>query len=109
MGIRKKQTEFFQMLAKLIMKSIELETPIAPLEWKRDIETQRKYVARGVSKTMNSRHLDGLAMDFVFLEDLEDDGKINYSPEKYKVLGEFWESLGGIWEVDLEITLIRKK
>jgi len=33
----------------------------------------------------------------VFLEDLKDDGKINYSPEKYRPLGEYWETIGGRW------------
>ena len=31
------------------------------------------------------------------LSRFEDDGKINYSPEKYKSLGEYWENLGGRW------------
>ncbi len=31
----------------------------------RTIETQREYVKRGASKTMNSRHLTGHAFDFV--------------------------------------------
>jgi peptidoglycan L-alanyl-D-glutamate endopeptidase CwlK len=31
----------------------------------RTVEEQRKYVAAGTSKTMNSKHLDGLAVDLV--------------------------------------------
>lgn len=34
-------------------------------EGARDIATQRKYVRQGKSKTMNSRHLYGLAIDYV--------------------------------------------
>ena len=34
-----------------------------PIEGVRSIETQRAYVEKGVSKTMNSRHLTGHAVD----------------------------------------------
>ena len=72
-------------------------TPLTPLEWIRSYEQQKIMVARKASKTMKSKHLTGLAMDFCFLSDIEDDGTINYSPDKYKELGEYWESLGGRW------------
>lgn len=40
----------------------------------RTIETQREYVRRGASRTMNSRHLTGHAFDFVPIVD----GKPNF-------------------------------
>ena len=85
------------MLGRILCRATDLGTPVCILELYRSLETQRIYVARGVSKTMNSKHLNGLAVDLVFLSDLQDDGVINYSPEKYKLLGEYWESLGGRW------------
>lgn len=97
MTLREKQTRFAAMLGRLLVKTIDLGTSVFILEMYRSIETQRVYVARGVSKTLNSKHLEGLAVDLVFLKDLQDDGKINYSPEKYRPLGEFWESIGGRW------------
>lgn len=97
MTLREKQTVFARMLGKLLCKATDVGMPVLILEMYRSLETQRAYVARGASKTLNSKHLEGLAVDLVFLEDLKDDGKINYSPEKYKPLGEFWESLGGRW------------
>ncbi|HZX36531.1 MAG TPA: M15 family metallopeptidase [Thermodesulfobacteriota bacterium] len=97
MTLREKQTAFAAMLGKLLCKAPELGTPVLILEMHRSLETQKAYVARGASKTLNSKHLEGLAVDLVFLEDLKDDGKINYSPEKYKSLGEYWENLGGRW------------
>lgn len=42
----------------------------------RTIERQRQLVAAGASKTMNSRHLTGHAVDLVPLLDLDRDGKI---------------------------------
>ena len=97
MTIREKQTKFAGMIGRLVMKSIDLGTPFFILEMYRSLETQKGYVARGVSKTLNSKHLDGLAIDIAFLLDVHDDGKLNYIPEQYKPLGEFWESIGGRW------------
>ena len=97
MTLREKQTQFADMVGKLLCKAPELGAPVFIMEIYRSLETQRVYVARGASKTLNSKHLEGLAVDLVFLEDLRDDGKINYSPEKYKPLGEYWESIGGRW------------
>lgn len=85
------------MEAKLILKAEELGTPIVRLEWMRDIETQKKMVSTGKSKTTNSKHLEGLASDYAFIDDIEDDGRINWHPDKYRELGEYWESLGGRW------------
>src|SRR3990170_1255321 len=97
MTLREKQTRFALMLGKILCEASALGTSVFILEMYRSLETQRAYVARGASKTLHSKHLDGLAVDLVFLEDLKDDGKINYSPEKYKPLGEYWENLGGRW------------
>ena len=97
MTLREKQTKFWFMVAQLILKSVTLKTPIFISEWTRTLEQQRINVARGVSKSMKSKHLDGLAIDIIFLEDVRDDGKLNYDNEKYRALGEFWESLGGRW------------
>ena len=53
-----------------------------------------------VSWTMNSKHLERLAVDFNFFVD----GKLTYSDEKLDLLGTYWESLndlnewGGFWK-----------
>lgn len=49
-------------LAKLAIRLSPVDFSI--VEGLRSIETQRDYVARGASKTMNSRHLTGDAYDF---------------------------------------------
>jgi len=98
MTLREKQCEFWNMVAKLILYAKEfLGASITIIEWLRTIDTQRVLVARGASKTMNSKHLKGLAVDVVFIEDLTDDGELNYEIDKYVNLGLFWESIGGTW------------
>lgn len=97
MTLREKQTKFLIMDAKLVLFAAEQGSPIFCTEWFRTLEQQRIYVARGVSKTLYSKHLDGLAKDYVMLSDIKDDGIVNYTPDQYKKLGEFWESLGGRW------------
>ena len=97
MTLRERQSRFWVMVARLIACAEASGTPIVVLEWMRSKETQAIMVARGSSKTMNSNHLLGLAVDVCFIDDLMDDSVINYSREKYKLLGEFWETMGGRW------------
>ena len=45
-------------LVKVVTAALQLSAvDFAVVEGVRDLETQRKYVAKGVSKTMHSRHL----------------------------------------------------
>ena len=98
MTLREKQAEFLVMVSKLIsFAEVCLHKKLFVLEWYRTRETQESYVRRGVSKTMNSKHLKGLAVDLAFLDDVLDDKILNYTPEHYKPLGEYWEKLGGRW------------
>jgi peptidoglycan L-alanyl-D-glutamate endopeptidase CwlK len=59
-------------LQKVVKRAIQL-TPVdfTVLEGLRTIERQKKLVAAGASKTMNSRHLTGHAVDLAPLEDGE--------------------------------------
>ena len=51
-------------LVKVVERAIELtEYDFSVVEGVRSLETQKAYVAKGVSKTMNSRHLTGHAVD----------------------------------------------
>ena len=51
-------------LVKVVERAIELtEYDFSVVEGVRSMETQKAYVAKGVSKTMNSRHLTGHAVD----------------------------------------------
>ncbi len=51
-------------LIRVVKRAIELtEHDFSVIEGLRSLETQRAYVAKGASKTMNSRHLTGHAVD----------------------------------------------
>jgi len=51
-------------LVRVVKRALELtEYDFSVIEGVRSIETQRAYVEKGVSKTMNSRHLTGHAVD----------------------------------------------
>ncbi|WP_341304737.1 M15 family metallopeptidase [Pseudomonas sp. TMP25] len=53
-------------LVRVVMRAIEItEVDFGVTEGVRTIEKQREYVAKGASKTMNSRHLTGHAVDLV--------------------------------------------
>lgn len=53
-------------LVAVVKRAIELTTvDFGVTEGVRSIETQRDYVARGVSQTMNSKHITGDAVDLV--------------------------------------------
>ncbi len=100
MTLREKQSKFWLMIAEVIKFADSQAIPIVPLQVWRSEQEQKALIARGVSKTMKSKHLEGLAMDFVFLGDLQDDGIINWdevNPMYYRMIGQFWENLGGRW------------
>lgn len=106
MSIRTKQAKFWQMVAMLILEAQTFYTPFVITCWMRTREEQEYLVSIGRSKTLDSKHLEGLAIDIAFLSDIQDDGIINYTPDKYKALGVYWESLhsenvwGGRWGDD---------
>ncbi|WP_422858761.1 hypothetical protein ACOKFD_15580 [Flagellimonas sp. S174] len=55
----------------------------------RSLEEQRRLKSEGLSQTLNSRHLDRLAVDFNFFVD----GQLTYDFDTIKPLGDYWESL----------------
>ena len=53
-------------LVRVVKRAAELSpTPFIITEGLRTVERQKELVAKGASKTMNSRHLTGHAIDFV--------------------------------------------
>lgn len=66
----------------------------------RTIEQQQIYVKTGRSKTMQSKHLQRLAIDLNFFKD----GSLIYDIALLKAIGDYWESLtpgnqwGGNWK-----------
>lgn len=66
-------------LVKVVKRAIEIsDYDFMVVEGMRTIEAQKKYVAEGKSKTMNSYHLTGHAVDLAPLEN----GSIDWSNKK---------------------------
>lgn len=92
MTLIEKQTQFAQMAAELINWCNCFGYTVTLGEVYRTEEQQKLYVERGLSKTMNSKHRDRLAIDLNLIVD----GKLA-TAEQYRPLGEKWERMGGKW------------
>lgn len=88
-----RQCAFTHSLALLVQAAERLGYQIKIQELNRTVETQKAYIEKGVSKTMDSRHLDKLAADMILFKD----GALVTDPEAYRPLGVFWEQQGGRW------------
>lgn len=67
-------------LVAVVKRAIEIsKVDFGVTEGLRTLETQRKYVAQGKSRTMNSRHLTGKAVDLVAFVD----GKVSWELNLY--------------------------
>mgnify|MGYP001595270524 CR=1 FL=1 len=62
-------------------------------ELNRELETQKRYLSEGKSKTLDSRHIDKLAVDIVLFRD----GVADFTPDSYRPFGNYWETIGGRW------------
>lgn len=94
MSLSEKQIRFTSLVSVFIQLVYdELGMGLTFGEVYRPTVTQEEYIKRGLSKTMNSKHLKRLAVDF----NLFIDGKYISDKEMYRPLGELWESLGGRW------------
>lgn len=100
MGTSDKQWLFLQDVAKLIQHAESIGIKLTGGELYRTKEQQELYIKAGKSKTMKSKHLERLAIDFNFFID----GKLTYAKEDVQPLGDYWESLrpenswGGNWK-----------
>ena len=92
MTLSEQQCRFTFNLSRLIAQAVGLGYEIKILEVNRTVETQKEYVAKGVSWTMDSRHLDKLAADVMIYKN-----GLVVEDEAYRPLGVYWESLGGRW------------
>ena len=94
MTLTERQVRFTFLLGKLLSYASEtLNLDVKITELNRLLETQKDYVARGVSKTMDSCHLLNLAVDLYIIKD----GAPTKNMEDYRQLGVYWECIGGRW------------
>jgi hypothetical protein len=99
MSLVNEQWEFTKDIAKLIIFADTNGFVLTGGEWFRTIEQQKIHVQNGNSKTMNSKHLSRLAMDFNIFYDVDSDGDMDLIERTEHVkkfaskLGEYWCSL----------------
>ena len=112
MTLLEKQMTFTDNIGKLISYSFSLGIGLTFGEVMRTKEQQEIYVKTGRSKTMNSRHLQRLAVDFnMFM--LKEKGRMLFAPNSTqaqfkrdiqiaKQLGQYWASLNvdNVWGSD---------
>src|SRR3990170_6568435 len=102
MTLSKKQIIFTFNIHKLIEFAFLNHFELTFGEVYRTPEQQQIYANMGRSKTMNSRHLQRLAVDFNIFKD----GVLINDPKIIQPLGEYWMSLntdnvwGGDWDRD---------
>ena len=88
---------FTQMVGKLIDFASMESIPVLIDYVLRDIHTQRRLYMSGSSKTMKSKHINGLAAD-IYVVHVEDHVLVSDGDDpRYKQLGKKWEELGGTW------------
>ncbi len=88
MTLSERQCDFTFALSRLITQAVAQGFTIKIVELNRLLATQKEYVAKGVSWTLDSRHLDNLAADIVLYKD----GVLVPYGEAYRPLGVYWES-----------------
>lgn len=62
-------------------------------QWNRTFAEQKKLFKEKRTKTLNSKHLKGLAVDLLFMKS----GKPLYESPLYEIMGNYWEGIGGVW------------
>lgn len=93
------QAEFLLDACKLVQYATAAGFTVTGGELWRPIEMQQLYLKTGRSKTLNSQHLDRLAIDLNFFKN----GRLVGTRDELMKLGEYWESLnpknrwGGSW------------
>ena len=95
MALSDRQAKFTKDIAMLILFAHSEGIALTFGEAYRTEYQQNEHLRTGKSKTMNSRHLNRLAVDFNFFID----GQLTYEHPSITMLGEYWESLreGNRW------------
>ena len=99
MRLSQYQRIFSLNVAKLILFAYDNGIELTFGEAYRTREQQLIYLQSGKSKTMRSKHLKRLAVDFNFFVS----GELTYNWDIVKIVGDYWETLhpknswGGDW------------
>lgn len=93
MSLTERQCAHTKRMAELIIYAISAGLSVKVVEWNRLLATQKEYVDKGVSKTMDSKHLENCATDLYIIKN----GAPTTNLEDYRVLGVYFENRGGRW------------
>lgn len=103
MSLVPEQAAFLLDVCKLVQFATKYSYVVTGGELWRPVEMQELYVKTGRSKTMDSQHLNRLAIDLNIFEN-----GVLCTHDAVKPLGKFWESLnvrnrwGGSWRGEIE-------
>lgn len=90
MTLGEKQELFMYNVSKLITFARSKGFYARGKELLRTQEQQELYIKQGKSKTNNSKHLNGLAIDLIFTKDHKNPV---YDKSELQEIGDYWESL----------------
>lgn len=97
MKLSEKQSDFLWMvndLLTMIKPALSADGYLLKItEWNRTPEQQLEYYKKGLSGTMRSKHLKGLAVDFAVIEK----GKYMTDVPLLHIMGNYWIKIGGVW------------
>jgi len=89
MKLSEHQRIFTKHISLLIEYAYSIGIELTFGEAYRTVYQQEEYIRQGKSKTMKSKHLNRLAVDFNFFID----GKLTYTDPRLDLLGDYWEDL----------------
>ena len=90
MTLLEKQMKFAELVTYFLYNLFELGYRVTFGEAWRTKEQQEIYVKKKLSKTMNSKHLERLAIDLNFFKD----GKWLADRDELLEVGQIWKSMG---------------
>lgn len=93
MTLGQKQRKFTRMIADLILFAYDQGYELTFGDAYRDPRVHGNVGQKQSYSSANSLHKERLAVDF----NLFKDGKFLTRTEDHRVLGEYWESIGGTW------------
>lgn len=94
---------FLVNIARLLIKAQELGIPVIIFTFWRSLENQIIEYRAGRSRVMIGLHPKWLAIDVALWDDVDVDSNVDKDEIRWKMdpryttLGQYWESLGGVW------------
>jgi hypothetical protein len=94
---------FLFNFGRLLLKAYELGIQVIAFTFYRSPEDQIKEFEAGRSRKIDGLHQRWLAIDLAIVDDFDKDfvvdkDEIRWSNDpRYTTLGQYWESLGGVW------------